>query len=198
MSLKASCGVILGGVMGCSREWTPPQQTRRLLPSSSRCVAAGGEQRSGGVRERECRTHLTLSITLLTTVLPVSSPLLSPATRAGTRASSRRRPGPRRPTPASSSAAAADTARRRPARMTVWLETLWNILQDDACKEYIHWNDSGDGFVISSIRASPPPPPPPPPPPARTRARVTPLTPPRPRRAHRLQASSRRACSRTT
>jgi hypothetical protein len=57
--------------------------------------------------------------------------------------------------------------------MTVWLETLWNILQDDACKEYIRWNDQGDGFVISSIRAScrrcsrtqqpqqrPPPPPP--------------------------------------
>ena len=38
--------------------------------------------------------------------------------------------------------------------MTVWLETLWNILQDDACKEYIRWNDQGDGFVISSIRAS--------------------------------------------
>jgi hypothetical protein len=81
--------------------------------------------------------------------------------------------------------------------MTVWLETLWNILQDDACKEYIHWNDSGDGFVISSIRASPPPPPPSSPP-ARPTARArTPLTPLRPR-AHCLQASSRRACSRTT
>jgi hypothetical protein len=37
--------------------------------------------------------------------------------------------------------------------MTVWLETLWNILQDDNCKELIHWNDQGDGFIITSIRA---------------------------------------------
>jgi hypothetical protein len=36
--------------------------------------------------------------------------------------------------------------------MTVWLETLWNILHDENCKDLIHWNEAGDGFVITSIR----------------------------------------------
>ena len=36
--------------------------------------------------------------------------------------------------------------------MTQWLENLWKMLSDDGLKEWIRWNEAGDGVVIPSMQ----------------------------------------------
>ena len=36
--------------------------------------------------------------------------------------------------------------------MTQWLENLWKMLSDDGLKEWIRWNETGDGVVIPSMQ----------------------------------------------